>query len=550
MANIPHFKLQGPWRDDIHTEGAVSKIGHVKHALLHLSTSKAIKCRTAVLLCLVLRRDFVAAERFFRVNPWSIATDVREAKLGWIVSRDPSRPDIVFLDYLLNKLKSEGRSRTDDMTLQACTSLLISHLEGQKASLVDETSYTIQGYLHKLFCNQHQGSTTMMAVANALAYGALAVFLSDNYETKSWKYSGWEAAVGTSGAVASAAARASGIPAVGSTLSAVVKVGSKGLSMWASLKQAKMRKVVLGVARKFQLQVLREAEERQLRNMRGVLQTKASDGGLFSRSQLDDYIYTASVVFNIIVAETKVPLEIEVTGKADLDMSWRRAKGHLDRDEDSSYPKHDSNAGHNQSPNAKAGPSSTPAAKKAGSSDSDTTPGPTSTSAAKKDAISSPNAGPGSTSTSAARKDTSTPPDAGPLPASTSPTRKAPLSRPDVSPDRTSKSATKKGVSSLSDANRRSKPTSTPATKTGASSRPDTGPSAIPGDWPSSPHDAGVSPTADAGADSSSSPNLVSQAASDADGDPSSSPDENPAPLDLLTSATSSDSASVQSALS
>lgn len=302
------------------------------HTALHLSRAKSVKCRTAVFLRLLLWEKgspFVddwllpRARWFFSASPWMIANDIRTANLGWCTSArvEPKYYlEDVFVSDLLSKMHEEDRCRTDDVRLQACTSLLVSHIENKKSSLLKENSHTIEGYLGRLFqCFSEDlvetASTTLMATANALAYGALAVFLSDKYETKVWKNSRWELGLETTGRIASVAAGASAGGSAGSTVTGVVKLGTTALSKWFQDKQQKLLKVVYSVARKFELQVLREAEEGRLRDMKRDLQRKSKNGKPFAPVDMDDYIHTASVVFNIVVAETKVPLSIEVAAR-------------------------------------------------------------------------------------------------------------------------------------------------------------------------------------------------------------------------------------------
>ncbi|WOO77471.1 uncharacterized protein LOC62_01G001050 [Vanrija pseudolonga] len=87
------------------------------------------------------------------------------------------------------------------------------------------------------------------------------------------------------------------------------------LSSKLKKKEEKLLKVVYSVARKFELHVLREAEEGQLRDCRMTSSCYDKDGKKHSQDDLDNYIRTASQVFNIVVAETKVPLSVQVTAR-------------------------------------------------------------------------------------------------------------------------------------------------------------------------------------------------------------------------------------------
>lgn len=123
-----------------------------------------------------------------------------------------------------------------------------------------------------------------MATINALAYGALAVFLSDRYETKAWKASRWELGLETTTRLAGAVTDASNIPAA-STVKGVVQLGTTALSKWFNAKPQQLLKVVYSVARKFELQVLREAEEGHLRGRWGDVKTHAQGGVVFTQTQ-------------------------------------------------------------------------------------------------------------------------------------------------------------------------------------------------------------------------------------------------------------------------
>ncbi|WOO77472.1 uncharacterized protein LOC62_01G001051 [Vanrija pseudolonga] len=226
----------------------------------------------------------------------------------------------MLLDHLFLRMETAGRFRTDDMTLQTCASLLIASLEHRWR--LDLNSFRIQGCLHLLFglistklFRVERRSTTRVAVCNGLAYGALAVFFSDKYASKVWKNSRWELAVETTGNLARAAAGASTVPGVSSTVTGVVALGSTAVSKRFRQKEDKLLKVVYSVARKFELQVLREAEEGRLRGQHDWF-SKDENGLGFTTEALDDFILTASLVFNIIVSETKVPLTIAVAEKS------------------------------------------------------------------------------------------------------------------------------------------------------------------------------------------------------------------------------------------
>ncbi|WOO77470.1 uncharacterized protein LOC62_01G001049 [Vanrija pseudolonga] len=219
---------------------------------------------------------------------------------------------------LLTTINDSEAYRTDDMRLQAFVSLILSYLDAWMAQLQQADSYTVESYLSKLYefiPRTDLYKPIMRAVVNALVYGALALFMSDKYETKAWRNSKWEFALEAAGGIIGTAAGASAVPGVGSSVSGVIRVGNSVISQKLRQGEDSLRKVVVGVARKFGLHILREAEEGRLRDERGQPTTK-TDGRRYNQAELDDYIRTASMVFNIIVAETKVPLSVNVTARS------------------------------------------------------------------------------------------------------------------------------------------------------------------------------------------------------------------------------------------
>lgn len=118
LDSFPKFPLQGPWREDVDSGPSVSSWTHFKDDIRHLLKAKSIKCRTSVFLRLILSDEDDTSLEFFVRHAWIIATDIRQAKLGWLLNflRYPQgRKSLA--DTLLDRLENQGRLRTDDLTL-------------------------------------------------------------------------------------------------------------------------------------------------------------------------------------------------------------------------------------------------------------------------------------------------------------------------------------------------------------------------------------------------------------------------------------------------
>lgn len=322
------FRLQGPWLDNADiVDGLVpSNLVQLGRSIRHTFKGKPIRCRTAVFISLALQGEWEACSVVFDEMPGLVASDIRTAHLGGLVlglSRryedSPTFAPILdppnFAANLLQLIVDSNTPGTDGMRLQAIVSLILSYLEACIAQLQLPARYTIETYLkllYELMPRTYRRTPIMAATIQALAYGALAVFMSDKYQTKIWKNSGWDFALEATSAPIGYHVRASAIHGVGSSLSVEVRIDSSPNSQTSRDEEEMIRKVVCGVARKFELRVLREAEEGRLLDNQG-LRT-----GLLGHQQaeLDSYIRTAVMVFNIIVTETKVPLSIEVADKS------------------------------------------------------------------------------------------------------------------------------------------------------------------------------------------------------------------------------------------
>lgn len=277
---------------------------------------KTIQCRTAVFLSLLLRKQFQAAYEIFFARPSIVAADIRSARLGSFVL-DAQNPSIL-VPHLFRRIELNNSYRTDDVLLQACTSLMLAFLDTWVNTLQLEGSYKIERYLASLYSFTPTLSwvfrpVMVNAMANGLVYGALAIYLSDKYHTALWKNSKWEEKPNPSdrGVCAPNRARATPGIGIGATVTTIIRTGNNALSRGRTPQDENRLVTVFSVAHRFWNQVLKPAERGQLRDTTSSLD-KQYEGKSHVQEILDNYIRTASLVFNIVITETKVPICFEV----------------------------------------------------------------------------------------------------------------------------------------------------------------------------------------------------------------------------------------------